>query len=435
MFLRGIRVRVCLKQLLTMLFFDAHLDLAMNALEWNRDLTQPIDVLRAREAGKTDKPDRGRGTVCLPEMRRGGIGLCVATQIARVEHNAYSPVFGWASPAQAWAQTQGLLAWYRAMEEAGEMVQIKDAVGLERHLAMWESAADQQNLAGLLSRPAGTLSSIPNGGEGRGEEAVRSLEMVQIKDAAGLERHLQVWSDNAKANSANTQLPIGYILSLEGADSVLSMKHLEQAWEQGLRAVGPAHYGPGVYAMGTDATGGFGAPGRELLRMMDRLGLILDASHLSDACLLEALDLYHGPIWASHSNCRALVPHQRQFSDEQLELLLERGAVIGAALDAWMIIPDWVRRQTTPEATGLKLERLCEHIDHVCQLAGNAHHSGIGTDLDGAFGREQCPLDVDTIADLNKLPALLAARGYSAGDIEGIASGNFLRFLREAWAR
>ncbi len=408
-----------------MIFFDAHLDLAMNALEWNRDLTQPIDVLRAREAGKTDKPDRGRGTVCLPEMRRGGIGVCVATQIARVEHNAYSPVFGWASPAQAWAQTQGQLAWYRAMEEAGEMVQIKDAVGLERHLAMWESAADQQNLAGLLSRPAGTLSSIPNGGAGRGE-AVPPFSDSAPQDSP---------ASSASGKNSPEPLPIGYILSLEGADSVLSMKHLEQAWEQGLRAVGPAHYGPGVYAMGTDATGGFGAKGRELLRMMDRLGLILDASHLSDACLLEALDLCHGPIWASHSNCRALVPHQRQFSDEQLKLLLERGAVIGAALDAWMIIPDWVRRQTTPEATGLKLERLCEHIDHVCQLAGNAKHSGIGTDLDGAFGREQCPLDVETIADVNKLPALLAARGYSAGDIEGIAFGNFLRFLRDAWAR
>ena len=96
--IRAIRVNLCFSQLLAMLFFDAHLDLAMNALEWNRDLTQPIDVLRAREAGKTDKPDRGGGTVCLPEMRRGGIGLCVATQIARVEHNAYSPVFGWASP-------------------------------------------------------------------------------------------------------------------------------------------------------------------------------------------------------------------------------------------------------------------------------------------------------------------------------------------------
>jgi membrane dipeptidase len=100
-----------------------------------------------------------------------------------------------------------------------------------------------------------------------------------------------------------------------------------------------------------------------------------------------------------------------------------------------MMIPGWVRRQTTPEETGLKLERLCDHIDHVCQLAGNAKHSGIGTDLDGAFGREQCPLDLDTIADLTKLPALLEARGYRAADIAGITSENFLRFLGEAWRR
>src|SRR6266545_2523871 len=120
-----------------MLIFDAHLDLAMNALEWNRDLTQPIDEIRQRERGLTDKPDRGRGTVCLPELRQGGVGLCVATQIARLEHNSYSPVFGWRSQEQAWAQTQGQLAWYSAMEEAGQMTQIKDAEGLERHLKLW----------------------------------------------------------------------------------------------------------------------------------------------------------------------------------------------------------------------------------------------------------------------------------------------------------
>src|SRR6266498_4331251 len=117
-----------------MLLFDAHLDLAMNALEWNRDLTRPIEEIRQREQGMTDKPARAKGTVCLPEMRRGGVGLCVATLIARVEHNAYSPVTGWRAQAQAWAQTQGQLAWYRAMEESGHMVQVKDAEGLERHL-------------------------------------------------------------------------------------------------------------------------------------------------------------------------------------------------------------------------------------------------------------------------------------------------------------
>src|SRR5438034_2008458 len=119
-----------------MLIFDAHLDLAMNALEWNRDLTRPIEEIRQREQALTDKPDRGRGTVCFTEMRRGGIGICVATQIARyVKRKNALP--GWHSPEQAWAQTQGQLAYYRAMEQAGQMVQIRDASGLKKHLELW----------------------------------------------------------------------------------------------------------------------------------------------------------------------------------------------------------------------------------------------------------------------------------------------------------
>ena len=106
-----------------MFLFDAHLDLSMNALEWNRDLTRPIRDIRDRERSQTDKPDRGRGTVCLPEVRRGNIGLVVATQIARYAKPTH-PLGGWHSPEQAWATTQGQLAWYRAMEEAGEMTQI-----------------------------------------------------------------------------------------------------------------------------------------------------------------------------------------------------------------------------------------------------------------------------------------------------------------------
>jgi len=373
-----------------MLIFDAHLDLAMNALEWNRDLTRSIDEIRQREKTMNDKPDRGQGTVCLREMRRGGIGFCVATQIARIEHAAYSPVFGWRSQEQAWAQTQGQLAWYRVMEEAGQMVQIRDGGVLEKHLQTWSALAAEVSP--------------------------------------------QAISENSRdLTNAATNLPIGYILSLEGADSIVTLHHLERSYENGLRALGPAHYGPGVYANGTDASGGFNAKGRELLREMDRLGIILDATHLCDDCFWEALDLFHGPIWASHQNCRALVPHNRQYSDEQIKALIARGAVIGAALDAWMMVPGWVRRQTTPLSAGLKLERIIDHIDHVCQLAGNARHSGIGSDLDGAFGREQTPADLDTIADLARIPKMLVARGYTAGDAEGIMQSNFIRFLRESW--
>ena len=172
---------------------------------------------------------------------------------------------------------------------------------------------------------------------------------------------------------------------------------------------------------------------KELIKKMDELGIILDVTHLSDQCFFEALDIYTGTVWASHSNCRALVENPRQFSDEQIKLLIERGAVLGSVYDAWMMIPDWVRGTSTPESTGVKLEHIVNHIDHICQLAGNTHHVGIGSDLDGGFGREQSPLDLNTIADLQNLEGILSKRGYNEEDIAGIFSGNFLRLLREAW--
>jgi membrane dipeptidase len=155
---------------------------------------------------------------------------------------------------------------------------------------------------------------------------------------------------------------------------------------------------------------------------------------LCDESFWESLEVFRGPVWASHNNCRALVPHGRQFSDDQLRALIARGAVVGAVFDAWMLVPDWVRGSSTPQNRGVTLAQVADNIDHVCQVAGDALHAGIGSDLDGAFGTEQGPADVDTIADLQKLPALLAERGYSADDVENICSGNFLRFLRKAWS-
>jgi membrane dipeptidase len=356
------------------LIFDCHLDLALNAVEWNRDLTRPLAEIRQREAHLRDKPDRGRGTVCLPEMRRARVGICVATQLARLEHDAYSPVFGWRSSAQAWAMTQAQLAWYRAMEEAGEMIAIRTAAELSAHLARWRD----------------------------------------IDDATA------------------ARLPIGYIRSLEGADSLITLDHLERAWADGLRAIGPAHYGPGVYAQGTNTEGPFPARGLDLLRAADELGFILDVTHLSDACFWQALERYRGPIWASHHNARALVPHQRQLGDDMFRALVGRGAVIGVTFDAWMMTPGWERGKTTPQSANLHLEKIVEHLDHYCQLAGNARHVGIGSDLDGAFGTEQTPLEIASIADLQRLPGLLRARGYAAADIEGVMHGNFLRFLDAA---
>jgi membrane dipeptidase len=357
-----------------MLIVDAHLDLAMNAIEWNRDLTRPLREIRAREAGMTDKPDRGRGTVSFGEMRRGDVRLCVATQIARYV-KPQNGLPGWHSPEQAWAMTQAQLAWYRAMEDRGELVAITDVSSLDA----------------LLSRCARSADT----GDGA----------------------------------------IGYVLSLEGADSLVTLSHLERAVANGLRIVGPAHYGPGTYAYGTASSGGLGERGRALLREMDRLRVILDATHLCDESFWEAMDAFGGPVWASHSNSRALVPDKRQLSDDQLRRLIERGAIIGAAFDAWMLVPGWERGRSTPEAAGLTLGHVVDHIDHVCQLAGNARHAMIGSDLDGAFGREQTPADLESIADLARVPDLLRARGYTDEDVRAIAHGNVIDFLRRAWTK
>jgi membrane dipeptidase len=371
-----------------MFIVDAHLDLSMNAMEWNRDLRQAVQTIRDREKGMTDRPDRGKGTVSLPELRKAGIGLVVATQIARYVAPD-NPLSGWNSPQQAWAQTQGQLAWYKAMEDAGEMVMIRDAASLDNHLRLW-----------------------------MGEGATKKSADRNSSDSA----------------SSGSERPIGYILSLEGADSIIDLDYLEKAYAYGLRAIGPAHYGPGRYANGTDASGRLGQMGKDLLRKMEELNIILDATHLCDDAFWDAMDLFEGPVWASHNNCRALVDHNRQFSDEMIKVLVEKGAVIGGALDAWMMVPGWVRRESTPEGMHCNLEKMIDHMDHICQVAGNALHIGIGTDLDGAFGKEQCPYDLETIADLQKIPAMLAKRGYSPADVSGVMHGNWLSLLRRAWS-
>ena len=348
---------------------DIHLDLSMNAIEWNRDLTQSVLQINAQEKNLIDKPDRGKATVSLQAMREGNIGFCVATQIARYV-KANNPLPGWNSPTQAWAQTQGQLAWYRAMEKAGEMIQIIDKKGLQNHLDLWSS------------------------------------------------------------NEPNK--PIGYLLNLEGADSIVTLDHLHRAYKQGLRAIGPAHYGPGTYAHGTNSEGGLGTKGKELLNEIEKLNMILDVTHLCDQSFWEAIDHYNGKMWASHSNCRSLVPNQRQFSNLQIKELIARKAIIGMAFDAWMMIPKWQKGISDPKKSGLVIETIIDHIDHICQLSGNSNHIALGTDLDGGFGKEQCPYDLETISDLQKMDALLKKRGYSENDIQKILNQNAINFLMGA---
>jgi membrane dipeptidase len=271
------------------------------------------------------------------------------------------------------AMAQGQLAYYRIMESEGRLRMLKDWLSLEAHFRNWKTSGG---------------GSGPNGG------------------------------------------PLGFILSMEGADPILSPSQAVQWWNDGLRVVGMAHYGASAYAHGTGPSGGLTAEGRELLKVMEEIGMVLDMTHLSDESFWQAAKLFHGPVLASHNNCRSLVPGNRQFTDDQIKCLIERDSVIGAACDDWMLYPGW-KPETSRSVVGL--EAVVDHIDHVCQLAGNARHSAIGSDLDGGYGTEQCPGDLDTIVDLQKVAGLLRARGYQPADIDAVMHSNWLRFFQRAW--
>lgn len=353
-----------------MIIIDGHLDLAFNALLWNRDLTLSTADIRRQETGMTQK-GRGAGTVALPEMRQGNVAIAFATVFARVNPSVNGSHLDYRSPEIAYAVAQGQLAYYQVLDAEGEVTIIEDEASLDEHLNEWQSATQET-------------------------------------------------------------APPGLILCMEGADPIVSPDQVEWWWNDGLRVVSLAHYGVSAYAHGTGTTGGLTSLGGPLLDALDEFGIILDVTHLADQSFWEALERFGGPVLASHNNCRALVPGDRQFSDEQIRALIDRGGVIGTTMDAWMLYPGWVYGQTPH--TAVSLETVVDHIDHVCQLAGNARHAAIGTDLDGEYGTEQCPHDLETIADLQKIPPRLSGRGYRDDEIAAIMHDNWLRFLRDAWA-
>ena len=354
--------------------FDAHLDLAWNATSFNRDLTLTVADLRSREAHMTDLHARGQCTVTLPELRRADVALCVATLLARSgpaqePQPAYSRIdLDYATQAIAYAAAQGQLAYYRLLEEQGRIRILRTAADLDAHWHDWQHG--------------------------------------------------------------NEETPLGIILSMEGCDPIVSPDQAEAWWNDGLRAAGLTHYGQGHYAFGTGVVGPLSDKGADLLRQFARLGIALDVTHLCDESMTQALDVFDGPVLASHHNCRALVPGDRQLTDAQIKRLIERDAVIGTAVDGWMLYPGWKRGITSPEVVGL--DAVADHIDHVCQIASNTRHAALGSDLDGGFGADQTPRELDTIADLQKLAAILTGRGYTDEDIEAIFYGNWLRFFRNA---
>lgn len=352
-----------------MFLIDGHLDIAMNALVWNRDLKKDALAIRVDEQFMTQK-GRGLGTIGLPDLRSAEAGICFVTCIGRVKPRLAEPSLDYRAHEMAHAHAQGEFAYYRELERQG-LVRI-------------------------------------------------------VGDTATLDLHIDEW----RADPAST--PLGFVLTMEGADPIVEPSTVHDWWDQGLRVLSLAHYGPSKYAFGTASVGPVTKHGFELLDEMASTKMILDVTHLCDESFWQAVNHFEGPLLATHSNCRTLVPGDRQFNDDQLKLLFERDAVIGTALDAWMLHPGWIRGETDPEVVGL--EAVADQIDYICQLSGNTRHAAIGTDLDGGYGIEQTPRDLETYIDMQKIPDLLRARGYREPDIETIFHGNWLRLLRRVWS-
>ncbi len=361
------------------LIFDGHLDLAMNALGYERDQCQPVERIRAHEV-KARNDGRETPTASLEAMRRGGTAACVATVIARTkpvkpERGVMRCDLDYPTQDMAHAAAKGQLAYYEALERRGVVTIIKTAKQLTSHWLQWEA-------------------------------------------------------DEASAS-------IAVIITMEGADPLIEPDEVHQWWQQGLRSLMLAHFGPSAYAFGTPCNDEKGSAqegpltdkGRRLLIELADLGMPLDLTHLCDTSFFEAHDAYDGPVCASHSNCRARVPGARQLSDEQLRLIIERDGVIGIALCNSMLRPG--DKQTLGHQQ-VGLDAIAEHIDHICQLAGDATHAAIGSDLDGGFGIEWTPREIDTIADLHRLGDELTRHGYSDGDIKSVLHGNWLRFYCQA---
>ena len=352
-----------------MLIVDSHLDIAYNALDWNRDLTQSITTIREAEAGMGQK-GRGAGVACFEELRRGGIGLIFVTVHCRLA-SLGRRFAGVRTQDIAYARAMGELSYYRLMASRGVLRQIRDRAGLDAHLSEWER--DPQ------------------------------------------------------------QAPIGFVLTMEGADPIVGPEQVGEWWDDGLRIVSLVHYGISSYSHGTQAPGGLTERGGPMLDALERAGMLLDVSHLAEQAFWEALDRFGGQVLATHNCCRALCDHDRQLDDDQIRALAARGGVIGTAFDDWMLSPLW-----DPEAmdnTGITLATVADHIDHICQVTGSCEHAAIGTDLDGGYGREQSPADLYTIADVRKVAGILRERGYGDADVANVMHGNWVRLLRSSWSQ
>ena len=213
---------------------------------------------------------------------------------------------------------------------------------------------------------------------------------------------------------------IAGLLSLEGAEPLMGEPEMIRVFHRlGVRMISLTWNWRNPFADGVAASRAESRLtdlGLEAIGEMERLGIILDVSHLSDSCFWDVAEVAGRPFIASHSNCRALCNHPRNLTDDMIRAIADHGGVVGINF-----APDFVHKG---KAT---LERVVDHIDHVVEVAG-IDHVGLGSDFDGIRSTPE------GLEDVSRLPGIteeLLRRGYSEGEIRKILGGNHLRVFRE----
>lgn len=360
------------------LIIDSHQDLAWNMLSYGRDYTRPVAETRRLEAGTYIPDVNGDALVGWPEYQRGQVAVVFATL--------------YATPAK-W-KTASDTIWYADPEKAHRLY--REQITVYRKL----------------------VDSHPD-------------KFCHISTTRELDSVIEHWSRPTPDGSPDTGHPVGLVYLMEGADGIRSPHELAEWYDLGLRLIGLAWAGT-RYCGGTGEPGPLTPEGRELIAAMADFNFVLDLSHMDEAAAYESLDRYEGPVMATHANCAALLKGadtNRHLPDRVIEGLIERDGVIGLVPLNTFLKAGWLRKNGSRREE-VSLDSLIAHIDHICQIAGDSRHAGIGSDFDGGFGLQSIPPEMDSIADLQLIASGLKARGYHEPDIENILGGNWLRFLR-----
>ncbi|MEM6854986.1 MAG: membrane dipeptidase [Planctomycetota bacterium] len=384
-----------------MLIFEGHLDIAFNALVHERDPLWTVEETRQRELDPPCDDGRGICTTSFPEMRAANISVAVTTLLGRAKpwvkpgRDRAHGDGDWPTQEMVYALAQGQLAYYRLLETQGHVRILETAAQLRAHWAEWKAAYESET-------------------DDSGDES----------------------GGNSGADSGG-EVPLGLIITMECSDPIVEPAQLHQWYDQGLRALFLTHFGMGHYAAGNpsvppnpyDIDGPVSPRGVELLREMEKLSMPLDLTHTSDSSFWDAIERYPGPVYSSHANCRAISNEQRQLTDDMIKAIIDRDGVLGVVLAINMIRVDLIEGPPwTPLSHDVQLHHLADHLDRICQLAGNADHVALGTDTDGGFGTEACPHGYDRHRDIHKLADILRERGYAEKDLAKLFHQTWLDF-------